>query len=191
MSRPYSERTPRRRALYNLRMPRAPYDLLIDPESGRPDLAETSWDKELERHAKSQANVLNGFGLTANLMFEFTSAVDPESLQPGTVKLFELGPPVTKNFHFSGLSTGGTGVSGVMGPYFLQNSVFCRVAVKASFGYFRLQYLMGTRAFSQRNSLILFLVHPSRASRPAARGGTMRNISEASNGVRHQPSVLA
>ncbi|MBX3272789.1 MAG: hypothetical protein KF729_21180 [Sandaracinaceae bacterium] len=67
-----------------------PFDLLIDPDTGYVGLEAAEWDTDLERHAKLQLNELRGFGVSANLHFEATEAVDATSL-PGRVHVFELG----------------------------------------------------------------------------------------------------
>jgi len=67
-----------------------PFDLLLDRDTGLVALADAPWDTDLERDAKHQANRQNGFGVSPNLLFELTEAVDPASLV-GRVRLFELG----------------------------------------------------------------------------------------------------
>ncbi|WP_236519330.1 hypothetical protein [Sandaracinus amylolyticus] len=66
-----------------------PFDLLIDPDTGLVSLEEAEWDSELEANAKRQANELDGFGVSPNLLFELTEAVDPATVA-GNVHLFEL-----------------------------------------------------------------------------------------------------
>jgi hypothetical protein len=68
------------------RMP-VPFDLLVDPDTQRVDLAKAAWDDELEADAKLVANRLNGFGVSPNLQFEFTGPVDPDTL---TVRVFDV-----------------------------------------------------------------------------------------------------
>lgn len=70
-----------------------PFDLLLDRDTGLVHLEEAPWDSELERDAKQQINHLDGFGVSANLLFELTEAVDPTSL-PGRVHVFELGDAI-------------------------------------------------------------------------------------------------
>ncbi|MCB9596713.1 MAG: hypothetical protein H6719_28570 [Sandaracinaceae bacterium] len=67
-----------------------PFDLLIDPETGFVNLEEADWDTALEADAKRQASELRGFGVSANLHWEATEAVDATSL-PGRVHVFETG----------------------------------------------------------------------------------------------------
>lgn len=77
-----------------------PFDLLIDPDTGLVALEEAAWDTELERDAKEQVNELDGFGVSANLLFELTQAVDPSSV-PGRVHLFEMGSAGTRELPIS------------------------------------------------------------------------------------------
>ncbi len=67
-----------------------PFDLLLDPDTGLVLLDEAPWDTDLERDAKHQVNELDGFAVSANLLFELTEAVDPSSVA-GRVHLFDLG----------------------------------------------------------------------------------------------------
>jgi len=72
------------------RMP-LPFDLLIDPDTGLVDLPADEADSELEADAKLQANELDGFGVSADLMFELTGAADPSTVNPNSIQLWELG----------------------------------------------------------------------------------------------------
>jgi hypothetical protein len=72
-----------------------PFDLLIDPETGRVALEPAPWDSELELDAKAQLGELDGFALSANLFFETTAPIDPRSA-PGRVHVFELGERTTR-----------------------------------------------------------------------------------------------
>lgn len=72
-----------------------PFDLLIDPDTGLVALEDAAWDSELERNAKHQVNELDGFGVSANLLFELTEAVDPSSV-PGNVHVFQLAAAGTR-----------------------------------------------------------------------------------------------
>lgn len=67
-----------------------PFDLLIDPDTNLVSLDAAPWDSELEAHAKLQVNELDGFGVSPNLLFDLTEAVDPASVA-GNVHLFALG----------------------------------------------------------------------------------------------------
>jgi hypothetical protein len=71
------------------RMP-IPFDLLLDPETGLVDLPPSPEDDALERDAKLVANTLDGFAVSANLMFETTTALDPATVTPRTVELWDL-----------------------------------------------------------------------------------------------------
>ncbi|RLB59346.1 MAG: hypothetical protein DRI90_15510 [Deltaproteobacteria bacterium] len=70
-----------------------PFDLLIDPDTGLVDLSPAIWDTELEAGAKRQLGALDGFGLSANLMFELTRAVDPATVTTANISLYKLGEP--------------------------------------------------------------------------------------------------
>ncbi len=71
------------------RMP-LPFDLLIDPDTGRVDLPADEGDSELEADAKLQANELDGFGVSSDLMFELTGAADPSTVNTNSIQLWEL-----------------------------------------------------------------------------------------------------
>lgn len=68
-----------------------PFDLLIDPDTGLVDLKPAHWDTELEAGAKAQLSELEGFGVSANLMFELTEAVNPETATTANIRLYKLG----------------------------------------------------------------------------------------------------
>ena len=72
------------------RMP-LPFDLLIDPDTGLVDLPADADDSELEADAKLQANKLDGFGVSSDLMFELTGAADPATANTNSIQLWELG----------------------------------------------------------------------------------------------------
>ncbi len=72
------------------RMP-LPFDLLIDPDTGLVDLPPDEDDSELEADAKLQANKLDGFGLSSDLMFELTGAADPATVNTNSIQLWEIG----------------------------------------------------------------------------------------------------
>ncbi len=72
------------------RMP-IPIDLLIDPATGRIDLPEASWDSETVRYAKQRLAELDGFGTSANLLFQLTGPVDPDTVTDDLVELWRLG----------------------------------------------------------------------------------------------------
>jgi hypothetical protein len=72
------------------RMP-LPFDLLLDPMTGKVDLAYSEDDTDLVRTAKRNVNGLDGFALSGTLMFEFSRALDPATVTPEQVELYELG----------------------------------------------------------------------------------------------------
>lgn len=72
------------------RMP-LPFDVLMDPDTGLVDISPAPWDTELEADAKVQLAKLDGFGVSANLMFELTQAVDPSTADARHVRLYRLG----------------------------------------------------------------------------------------------------
>lgn len=71
------------------RMP-LPFDLLIDPATGLVALTPSPTDTALEADAKQVANTLDGFGVSANLMFEATAPLDPATVTASTVELWDL-----------------------------------------------------------------------------------------------------
>ncbi|MBI5480866.1 MAG: hypothetical protein HY906_18550 [Deltaproteobacteria bacterium] len=74
------------------RMP-LPFDLLIDPATGKVDLPAAAWDKQVVADGKLQANRLDGFGVSADFMFELTRAVDPSTATNRSLKLYRLSDP--------------------------------------------------------------------------------------------------
>jgi hypothetical protein len=72
------------------RMP-LPFDLLLDPMTGKVDLAFRDDDSDLVRTAKRNVNGLDGFALSGTLLFEFSRALDPATVTPEQVELYELG----------------------------------------------------------------------------------------------------
>lgn len=70
-----------------------PFDLLIDPGTGKVDLPPSSWDKPVVADGKLQANRLNGFGVGADFLFELTRAVDPKTATTQNLKLYRLSDP--------------------------------------------------------------------------------------------------
>jgi pimeloyl-ACP methyl ester carboxylesterase len=71
------------------RMP-LPFDLLIDPVTGLVDLPVSEHDTEVEAEAKRQLKNYDGFALSANLLFETTRALDPETLNGDNILLYEM-----------------------------------------------------------------------------------------------------
>ncbi len=67
-----------------------PFDLLLDPTTGLVDLPIHPEDSELRREIKRQVNGLDGFSISANLTFEFTKSLDPSSVTPRDIKLYEM-----------------------------------------------------------------------------------------------------
>ncbi len=77
------------------RMP-LPSDFLRDPATGLIDIPARDDDTALERNAKVDLARLDGFALSADLLFDLSGPFDPATL-PGAVHLFALpedGPPV-------------------------------------------------------------------------------------------------
>lgn len=74
------------------RMP-LPIDLLIDPVTDRVELPLSPDDSDLRRDAKLQVSGLDGFALSANLLFETTRAMDPLTVTYENVRLYELSNP--------------------------------------------------------------------------------------------------
>lgn len=71
------------------RMP-LPFDLLIDPSTGLVDLPPSDDDDALEQDAKAVANTLDGFAVSADLTFEASAALDPDTVTEATVELWDL-----------------------------------------------------------------------------------------------------
>jgi len=72
------------------RMP-LPFDLLLDPMTGKVDLPYSDDDSDLVRTAKRNVNGLDGFALSGTLLFEFSRALDPATVTANQVELYELG----------------------------------------------------------------------------------------------------
>jgi len=72
------------------RMP-LPFDLLLDPMTGKVDLPYSDDDSDLVRTAKRNVNGLDGFALSGTLVFEFSRALDPDTVTSDQVELYELG----------------------------------------------------------------------------------------------------
>lgn len=71
------------------RMP-IPFDLLLDPDSGRIDLPIRDDDSDVERDAKSRLSEWDGFGLSAHPMLETTAPLDASSIGPDVIELWEM-----------------------------------------------------------------------------------------------------
>jgi pimeloyl-ACP methyl ester carboxylesterase len=72
------------------RMP-LPFDLLIDPRTGRLDLPPHHGDNETVREAKRRLADYDGWGVSTSLMFETSSEIDIASVTPSAIELWELG----------------------------------------------------------------------------------------------------
>ncbi len=72
------------------RMP-IPNALLIDPATGRVDIPASAWDSAVEVEAKHRLRDYDGFSTSANLLFEFTGAMDPATINGQTVRMYRLG----------------------------------------------------------------------------------------------------
>lgn len=67
-----------------------PSDLLLDPQTGLVELPADPDDDALRQDAKAVANTLDGFSLTGRLLFDVTADLDPRSVRPDTVQLWDL-----------------------------------------------------------------------------------------------------
>ncbi len=74
------------------RMP-LPFDLLIDPNTGRIDLPPHHTDSEVVIEAKERLADYDGWALSASLMFETSSEVNPITANNTNVELWELSDP--------------------------------------------------------------------------------------------------
>lgn len=72
------------------RMP-IPFDLLIDPNTGRIDLPPHHNDNDVVLEAKRRLREYDGWGVSASLMFETSSEVDLATVTPSNIELWELG----------------------------------------------------------------------------------------------------
>ena len=72
------------------RMP-LPISLMIDPDTGHVDLPLAPWDSAMEAEAKTRLREFTGFGLSSDLLYEFTAPVDPSTVNATTVRMFRLG----------------------------------------------------------------------------------------------------
>jgi pimeloyl-ACP methyl ester carboxylesterase len=71
------------------RMP-LPFDLLLDPATGRVDLPPAAWDSPTVADAKRKLAEYDGFGTSMNVQFEFTGPVDAATVNPQSVKLWKV-----------------------------------------------------------------------------------------------------
>ena len=72
------------------RMP-LPVNLMLDPRTGHVDLPLAPWDSAMEAEAKQRLTEFTGFGLSSDLLYEFTAPVDATTVNASTVKLYKLG----------------------------------------------------------------------------------------------------
>ena len=73
------------------RMP-LPIELMIDPVTGHVDLPLAPWDSAMEAEVKLRLREFTGFGLSSDLMYEFTGQVDATTLDETSVHLYQLDP---------------------------------------------------------------------------------------------------
>ncbi|HMV69114.1 MAG TPA: hypothetical protein PKA64_19870, partial [Myxococcota bacterium] len=73
-----------------------PFDVLIDPATGKVDLTPADWDTPLEAEAKRVANTLDGFGLSSNPFFEVTAGLDVASARADTIQLWDVSATPTR-----------------------------------------------------------------------------------------------
>jgi pimeloyl-ACP methyl ester carboxylesterase len=69
-----------------------PSDFLRDPASGLVDLPVRHDDSELRANIKRDLRELDGFGLSSDLLFEISGAIDPQTLAANVVRLFAIDP---------------------------------------------------------------------------------------------------
>lgn len=67
-----------------------PFDLLINPATGLVELTADPEDSALEAEAKLVASTLRGFGLSADPYFETTRGLDPATVTPDSVQLWDV-----------------------------------------------------------------------------------------------------
>src|SRR5262249_30982660 len=72
------------------RMP-LPIQMMIDPKSGFVDIPEAPWDHPFEKAAKHRLAEFRGFGLSSDLLFEFTAPMTAATVNATTVRLYKLG----------------------------------------------------------------------------------------------------
>jgi hypothetical protein len=73
------------------RMP-LPIDLMIDPHTGHVDLPLAPWDTVMEAEVKTRLREYTGFGLSSDMLYEFTAPVDATTLNANSVHLYRLDP---------------------------------------------------------------------------------------------------
>jgi hypothetical protein len=72
------------------RMP-LPINLMLDPDTGHVDLPLAPWDSAMEAEAKGRLSEYTGFGLSSDLLYEFTAPVDSTTVNATTVHMYQLG----------------------------------------------------------------------------------------------------
>jgi dienelactone hydrolase len=73
------------------RMP-LPFDLLIDPNTGRLDLPAHHTDDQTVRDAKARLSDYDGWAVSGSIMFELSGDVDPASVTAAHIELWQLDP---------------------------------------------------------------------------------------------------
>ncbi len=71
------------------RMP-LPIDLMLDPDTGHVDLPLAPWDSAMEIEVKTRLREFTGFGLSSDMLYEFTAPIDSTTLTNQSVHLFRL-----------------------------------------------------------------------------------------------------
>lgn len=71
------------------RMP-LPINLMLDPDTGHVDLPLAPWDSAMEAEVKVRLREYTGFGLSSDLLYEFTAPVDVTTVDATTVRLYRL-----------------------------------------------------------------------------------------------------
>lgn len=67
-----------------------PSDFLLDPVTGRVDLPIRDEDSEMVRGIKRDLRSYDGFGLSSDLTFELSAAIDPATLTAESVRLYQI-----------------------------------------------------------------------------------------------------
>ena len=67
-----------------------PFDIIRNPDTGRVELPFSTSDRPLERDAKLQANRLDGFSVSADMLFDSTGPIDPNSVNTDTIQLWDI-----------------------------------------------------------------------------------------------------
>lgn len=67
-----------------------PFDLLLEPSTGRVHLEHADWDSQLEADAKTQLNELDGFGLSSRIHVVFSGPIDPDTVSLEHVSVYDV-----------------------------------------------------------------------------------------------------